>query len=838
MPIAKHRKTPWYNADAPVTHHVRHVTNNIGGLVTWTRRETRDENGGSSWLGSLPVDASSNSLRDGEAAWQMLPAKLVGDEERRVGLRPQKGPAADTVSFIKSKWNNRTSGSFQPCHDRPIWWYDSCSRTSPASQYRAEEVPMIHYRTIALSCGAARWWCLAIIAGCASASTEEESLRHHIDARTSRDVSAATVGRDGSEASPSRDGAVAYDAAVDGQSHFDVVRREDAAALDPDASDDSDDAGKPVERPDVRDLELPDVARTEDVPDIRSEPDTGVVRERSCDTIVSYVPDNPAQTVELAGEWRWAERTPMHAMGERFETSLDLAPGLHCYKLIVDGEWGLDPSNAYRAYCDGTENSGLRVPDRRRPLLTLVGPARATPDGGFSARVDYHSGCGGAHPAVVEASLLADFDVRPLQAMWDPDSWSLQIAVTGLAPGKYTIQVEATDRNGRSAERLLLPFWIEPVPFAWQDALIYMIMTDRFVDGDPSNDPEPTPDASPTADWFGGDLSGVRRTIESGYFEDLGVRALWLTPFNTGAYGVFADADERHLIAGYHGYWPIEPRTVDPRLGTAEDLRALVTAAHQRGIRVLMDLVVNHVHQDHVYVPLHANGFRNGCVCGTDGCGWDEHRLDCVFAPYMPDVDWRDRTLSEQLLSDALWWLETLDLDGFRIDAVKHVEDLAIFNLGTRVAETFEQAGTDYYLDGETAVGWSGDDLENNLPQYTLVNRYLGPAGLDGQFDFVLHHAVAERVFVRGERGYLHLDYWTEQSQQLYSPNAIMTPFLGSHDSSRFISLVDYQSRDPEAPRREWPEEGLPQPPATPEPYSRARPAYCIAGCSPSRGRP
>jgi len=196
--------------------------------------------------------------------------------------------------------------------------------------------------------------------------------------------------------------------------------------------------------------------------------------------------------------------------------------------------------------------------------------------------------------------------------------------------------------------------------------------------------------------------------------------------------------------------------------------------------------------------------------------------------PYMPDIDWRNEDASEQFIADGLWWLETFDLDGFRIDAVKHVDDLAVLNLGTRIAETFESAGTDYYLDGETAMGWGGDDIADSLDDYATISRYIGPGGLDGQFDFVLHHAVSERVFVTQERGYLHLDYWTYQSQVQYPEGAVMTPFVGSHDSSRFLSLIDYRLQaDISVAHHEWPEEGLPEQPTTEAPYDLARPAFC-----------
>ena len=99
-----------------------------------------------------------------------------------------------------------------------------------------------------------------------------------------------------------------------------------------------------------------------------------------------------------------------------------------------------------------------------------------------------------------------------------------------------------------------------------------MVMTDRFVNGNTSND-EPMVGAAQGADWQGGDFAGVTQMIESGYFDELGVGALWLSPFNTAAEGTGKAADGVHDVSAFHGYWPTEPRGIEPKLGTEEELR-------------------------------------------------------------------------------------------------------------------------------------------------------------------------------------------------------------------------------------------------------------------------
>ena len=237
----------------------------------------------------------------------------------------------------------------------------------------------------------------------------------------------------------------------------------------------------------------------------------------------------------------------------------------------------------------------------------------------------------------------------------------------------------------------------------------------------------------------------------------------------------------------------------------------------------MMDFVVNHVHEQHTYYEDHPEWFNAGCICGSPGCDWTEHRLDCQFTSYMPDVNWKIRNASEQFIDDALWWLETYDLDGLRIDAVKHVEDLATRNLVAQVNERFETVGTDYYLKGETAMGWEGHSLQDNQDQYGTINAYMGEDGLDGQADFVLYHAVVDNVFVSGNENYIHLDYWTNRSQDQYLDGSIMVPYVGSHDVPRLTSRADTGTNDA---FNQWTEDGLPGQPGDVSAYNAAMQAY------------
>ena len=515
-----------------------------------------------------------------------------------------------------------------------------------------------------------------------------------------------------------------------------------------------------------------------------------------------------ATEVSVVGEWNWSNPVPMVEQNGIWTGDVELEEGLYCYKFLVDGEYIFDPTNPERSYCGDIENSLVRVRDHTRPHFSAELDSQ-------SLIVTYHPGTSGATFEGVPASLS--------DAVWDAQerSWTYDLSL--LEDGKHTFKIDGFDVDGNPAYDLLVPFWIgEGSDFEWQDALIYMVMTDRFVNGNTSND-EPMVGAAQGADWQGGDFAGVTQMIESGYFETLGVGALWLSPFNTAAEGTGKAADGEHDVSAFHGYWPTEPRGIEPKLGTADELHALIEAAHDQDIRVMMDFVVNHVHEEHTYYEENPEWFNAGCICGSANCDWTVHRLDCQFTSYMPDVNWKIRNASEQFIDDALWWLETYDLDGLRIDAVKHVEDLATRNLVAQINARFETVGTDYYLKGETAMGWAGHSLGDNQENYGIINAYMGPDGLDGQADFVLYHAVVDNVFVSGNENYLHLDYWTNRSQDQYLDASIMVPYVGSHDVPRLTSRADTGTNDA---FNQWVEDGLPGQPGDVSAYNAAMQAY------------
>jgi glycosidase len=526
---------------------------------------------------------------------------------------------------------------------------------------------------------------------------------------------------------------------------------------------------------------------------VEEDPEREVITRRSCAVELQLKPSSAASAVAVAGEFNdWSPTAMSGPDGDGFY-SVDLGeldPGEYAYKLVLDGVYeGAPPVNVYSKWVGGSENRALRVGDCEKPLLQTVS-ASATATGSLRATVQFASAADGApiDPAAVtvwvgEAEVVPEIDV---------ETGTLTVDMSGLAPGKHSLRVWARDTAGRASEGepLWAPLWVEAEPFDWRDGAMYFVFTDRFRNGDYGDEPfSPVGGVAATANYNGGDYLGVLDAMREGYFEALGVRSIWLSPFYENPEGGYLGSDGVRTYTGYHGYWPIDPRASESRFGdrdatSDERLRELIAEAHRRGIRVLFDLVLNHVHEDHSYVSERPDWFGGGCVCGTAGCGWEEKPVECWFTGYLPDLNYKNHEITTRVLADTLDMLEDYDVDGVRVDAAKHMDHVIMRSLKRRVREEFELGGgAPFYMVGETFTGDRG-----------LIMDYVGDHELDGQFDFPLYYAI-RNAFPAG--GSLRdLEAAVAASEAAYG-EAVMSPFLGNHDIERFATAVHGRAGDP-----------------------------------------
>ncbi|MCA9680516.1 MAG: hypothetical protein H6708_14905 [Kofleriaceae bacterium] len=361
----------------------------------------------------------------------------------------------------------------------------------------------------------------------------------------------------------------------------------------------------------------------------------------------------------------------------------------------------------------------------------------------------------------------------------------------------------------------------------WRDAVLYFVMIDRFANGDSGND-SPL-GLEPPADYEGGDLVGLRQKIEEGYFEDLGVNALWITSPLDNADGAGVGADG-HNYSGYHGYWPKDLDSVESRIGTEAQLEDVVRVAHEHGLQVILDYVMNHVHEESPVYQSHQdwfwpndNGAGGNCVCGS-GCSWDDsyQRKRCWFTSYLPDFNFTNGDARNYSVSNAIMWAKKIGADGYRLDAVKHIEDSWLTDLRARLnAEV--QGDQVFYLVGETYTG-----------DRDLIKYYVNPSTmLDGQFDFPLRAQILEKILRRaGNLG--DLVSFLDSNADFYGPGAVMSTFIGNHDVPRVIHIAEdtplFGDWD-DGKGRAW--SNQPQLPTSRHPFERVAVAYTLLMTTP-----
>ena len=323
-----------------------------------------------------------------------------------------------------------------------------------------------------------------------------------------------------------------------------------------------------------------------------------------------------------------------------------------------------------------------------------------------------------------------------------------------------------------------------PDAFDWRDAVLYFVFTDRFFDGNPANNGSPTGGVDRAADYHGGDFAGITAKINEGYFTDLGVNALWISPpmNNTSKAGA---GDDGHMYSAYHGYWVSDFESTEERFGTMAELVAMVKAAHARDIKVLIDYPMNHCHTDAAVYTQHPDWFNQPpCVCKDNPspgeCRWDgEDGKRCWFTEYLPDFNFNNNEARNWSINNVLWWIEQTGIDGFRLDAVKHIENSWLLDLRSRLKNEVESVtGEKVYLVGETFDG-----------RYDVICPYVSNSMLDGQFDFPLRSVLVQTVLMRIEAmGDLHNGL--NEYETACGASAIMSPFVGNHDMPRPIHFA------------------------------------------------
>lgn len=296
--------------------------------------------------------------------------------------------------------------------------------------------------------------------------------------------------------------------------------------------------------------------------------------------------------------------------------------------------------------------------------------------------------------------------------------------------------------------------------FDWRNASIYFLLTDRFNDGDQSNNVN-FDRSQKTADlrgFMGGDIKGITQKINEGYFTDLGIDAIWFTPVVEQIHGIVDEGTGNTY--GYHGYWTKDWTSLDPNFGTEDDLRTMVDAAHAKGLRVILDVVLNHTGPVTDKDPYWGEAWaRTGPRCTYKSY---ETTVNCTLVENLPDIltqsdtdvivpdhillKWNEeKRLKKELMELDEFFVRTgypktpqhyimkwltdfirdYGVDGYRVDTAKHTEE-EVWSLLRKEADS---AYEDYKAaNPEKAI--------DDTPFYMMgeVYNYFAPGGRD--FDF------------------------------------------------------------------------------------------------------
>lgn len=455
-----------------------------------------------------------------------------------------------------------------------------------------------------------------------------------------------------------------------------------------------------------------------------------------------------------------------------------LEPGIYTYQLIADGNWFCDPGNpnsADNGY--GSYNSILEVkpanPEDRVHLSTkkfyessIIVNADKEPDGYFV----YWQNKRLNKPAVFH-------NINQIMISLPKEAYSTK---------RSFLRVYAY-KNNEVSNDLLIPLEYGKVFYDTgkldrndkESSIIYFALVDRFCNGAPENDdPVNDPDLHPKLNFHGGDLKGIIKKLREGYFKELGINTLWISPLVQNPEHVVDNYGNK--CAGYHGYWPVNSTKIDHRFGTPDDMFTLVNLAHKQDINVILDFVSNHVHEDNSLIennpewktPLYLED-------GSKNVGrWDEHRLTTWFEEFLPTLDYDNEEVLDTVTEFALFWIMAYDLDGFRHDATKHVPQKFWRALTKKLKDSVMiPQNKRIFQIGETFGGRE------------LLNRYITSGMMDSQFSFNVYYETRS-AFAKEEEPFDKLVKAYIQDLQAFGYHNLMGYITGNHDLPRFISYA------------------------------------------------
>ncbi len=463
-----------------------------------------------------------------------------------------------------------------------------------------------------------------------------------------------------------------------------------------------------------------------------------------------------------------------------WKVGLLLEPGIYQYLLVLDGKDHLDPNNPDSVSNGmGGFNSILKVgyiADDSLPYIYTLSYNKKYILLGFENNI-------------TELQVFYDnFLLSESFVTISGNKIKIRIPRQATQKKRSYIRVYAANSYGLANDILIPLDQGQPVSSVKQltrtdyhAAVIYNVFVDRFYNGDTTND-QPITDGTvlPKANFMGGDLLGIIEKVKQGYFDTMGVNTLWISPIMLnvkGAYGLWPNP--RTKFSAYHGYWPISFTRIDPRFGTPDQLKQLVSLLHENNKNLIIDYVAHHVHKESWFYKQHPDWTTNLYL--PDGTlnteKWDTHRLTTWFDTFLPTLDNSRPEVYQMVTDSAVWWIKHYNLDGFRHDAAKHVPLIFWRTLTRKLKLQVEiPENRKVYQIGETY----------GSPE--LIASYLGTGLLDAQFDFNVYDALITAL--ADGNSFTNLHNVLNTSFKYYGWHNLMGYITGNQDRGRFISYA------------------------------------------------
>lgn len=367
----------------------------------------------------------------------------------------------------------------------------------------------------------------------------------------------------------------------------------------------------------------------------------------------------------------------------------------------------------------------------------------------------------------------------------------------GVKPGSYPLLIRTPHGTIAAPFRIDAPLSVEGRFQGFSpDDVIYLIMVDRFSNGDTTNDDPPASRGlfgrSNAHLYHGGDFQGIIDHLP--YLKSLGITAIWITPIydNTNEPNALQKANGE-AISDYHGYGTVDYYGVEEHFGTMASLRKLVDEAHANGIKVIQDQVANHVGPYHPWVkdPPKPTWFH-GTAAAHINETWqiwslpDPHAssslkrrvLDGWFADVLPDMNQEDPDVARYEIQNAMWWIGMAGFDGIRQDTLPYVPRTFWRMWSAALKKQYPKLrAVGEVFDGDPAVP---SFFQGGAKQFDGID-----SGVDSVFDFPNYFGMRD-VFAAGKQ----MDNLAKimAKDRLYANPDLLAPFLGNHDVRRFMS--------------------------------------------------